>query len=206
MNSWKRAALVALIAALASVAAAGTASASREFNFSERVIVFLWETMTLGSPETEAPVECRVNLILSLTNRNVWKMAEITMGTSGMRVLRAEACRNGIATLLGEGTQRAPTLYQGFGGGLPNITSMNVDIQRVEFLLSYGGGLFRCLYEGTLRMIITIAGGRVASGTITESANMRLKTTLEGSAGCPMLAAITGRTTSVTPAATVRLV
>lgn len=161
--------LAALTAAAFLSLAAGVASASRNLNFSERVITLLDPALTFDIDGTR--IICEVGLTLNLTNNNVPK--------------RAGVIGRGEGTVLGQetGERCSPErsrvrwlpfqfeiVYLSFNGTLPVIRGVNIQLRNIRILTVIR--LMNCLIEGDLlgTQLINEAGilGTYRIGTFTN--------------------------------------
>lgn len=198
--------LAVAVSAVAVLSVTTAASASRSIESSQRTTSALWEALTITSPELEVPVVCRVGINLSLANTRYAKVVGSQVGLANGVVIERERCSGGTMLLLEDGRQTWPLIYQGFNGTLPAITGIRFNIQRVALLIVGGGGLARCLYEGTVSVIMNVGSrGEVTSITANESTRIRLRTTLPGSLFCPANVTLRGTGGIVLSSTTLRL-
>ena len=199
MNTWTRATLAAVML-LALVPTA--ASALRSIEVSETRLSFLWQSLEFSSPEIEGQVFCRAQMTFSFFSRSIGKSLGASMGTASASVLSPETCSNGTVRFLEEGTWLVS--YEGIRGTLPSITAVRADVP-VGFLITAGGGLVRCLYQGTFHVEILVNSGRVGDAIVNPS-RPPLLARLAGSFFCPAFANVEGLSAAGTPASTVRLI
>jgi hypothetical protein len=163
--------LTALAAAVVLASAISTASAGR-LSTSESSIRTSWTALEFVTPIIT--VRCRVTLEGSFHSRTIAKVREaligaITRATVAHRCTNGEAwADNGVeAQPLGIAPQRLPfhLTYESFATSLPNITSINLLLSRVSFVIASGGTMGR---YGRPEDNITGTATREGGGGITQ--------------------------------------
>lgn len=169
MRTRTRAVISALAAAAALMLATSAASAGRlELTNAERGFRFVWTPITFEAAGTS--VRCNLTLEGSFTRRTTTKTISAFLGL----VTRAplNTCTGGTMT-----TTRWPwfLVYRGFGGALPNISSLTLDINNGEFSVQ-PEGLPGCNFSTEtgepMRGIATISSGELTQIRADETATI----------------------------------
>jgi hypothetical protein len=171
MRTSAKVVLTALAAAAVLASAVATASAGK-LSTSEQSIRTSWTSLEfVGGPVT---VRCRVTLEGSFHSRTIAKVREALAGAI-TRAIVAHRCTNGEAWYdngvepqpLGVAPQRLPfhLTYESFATSLPNITSINLLLSRVSFVIASSGTMGR---YGRPEDNITGTATREAGGGITQ--------------------------------------
>lgn len=184
--------LAALTAALVLAVTVGTASARNGLTASPSETTATFGELSFGAG-TGVEAVCEVSLIVTL-HASIPK----SVGTlAGFTRIRINSCSKGTATLLQEPNTRYHVLFGGFTGTLPNIQSVTLAPEEVEFLIEPGFLGVSCLATETIQ---GVTEGNPVRALIT---NQRVN----GITGflCPEEAQIVG-TATVSPAVTITLV
>jgi len=141
MGTIKKAILAALTAGILLSLLAGTASALRSISSSETLITLLSTAVSFGSTNLGTAVICEVGLSITLAKRAFAKTERVGIARALVIILR---CSRGTATVLGG---PFAVNYISFTGTLPTITSLNLQLLRVAFLVlvTVVGVNVRCL-------------------------------------------------------------
>jgi len=186
MRPYARHLLTVLGAAIVLSALVSTASANR-LSISNRLIRVTWSSLSFQG-EGLAEVKCPVTLEGSFHSATIRKVVGALIGAITRANVRRPCtggtawAHNGEANEVLGGTVRNALpwhlTYEGFGGTLPNITSLRVLLARALFLIRASFGFtILCSYitgpenGGNPTGIIAIGAGGVAS-TITESGSI----------------------------------
>lgn len=177
---------VALMATLALIALAGTATASRSLS------VAPGGGITGSAPVTLVGESGRILSLATLTgtlNRSIAKVSGAAAGSiTGCRfTLGVEDGAFRLRhTIRCELTLPWSITYESFRGTLPNITGFSIVIRGLSFLVENqpAGEIIRCLYEGDIFATIIVTGERTARQIVSDSNPARTGTGGLGGGGC----------------------
>jgi hypothetical protein len=177
--------LGALVTSLALFVAASVAHANRSIEMSASSLTVSGPLTILDRSGTVFRIECQITKITTL-NRRIPKNAGAVIG--GVTSLSARSCRNGNITFLREAFPWT-IAYAGYGGALPRITSLFIELRSVAFLIETP--LMRCLYSGN--------GGASLGGLVIEELLLNVTVDIPlisqlrgGLMECPREATLTG--------------
>jgi len=181
--------LVALAAALLLATVVSTASA-RNLSVSNQQVRVTWRSLEFAS--SLVTIRCPVTLEGSFHSRTIAKNAGSLIGAVTRVAIKNESCTNGTARVVNLPWH---ITYEGFNGVLPNITGINLLLNRFRFRLTVPGFCTEGEY-GTATDNITGVATREAGGAITglEPVEGRNTATLVASREfCPATGRLRGR-------------
>lgn len=196
--------LTALAASLLLAAAVGSASA-RNLSTSNQNIRATWSSLEFNAAEFVI-IRCPVTLEGSFHTRTIAKVRGALIGAVTRADLNQSRCTNGSGAPFNgseryNGTTSPQTLpwhmtYEGFRGILPNITSLEILLQRFRFGLRDSSSLCTGQY-GRAEDNISAAATRGATGAITtltpiEGANRASLIRQDGGLFCPGTGSLQG--------------
>lgn len=201
--------LAGLGATIALAALISTASANRIATSSQGFRA-TWTELEFIGFEGGTPVRCPVTIEGSFHSRTISKVLEALVGYVSRVVVAESACTGGTGKALTE-TLPWHIRYAGFGGTLPTITRINLNLVNSAFLVQQLG-LFNilnaCLYQSNatspMKGILEIgAGGVVNNLRVDETAGIPLVRTLSGV--CPNPGKLHGTATVTVQGGTTRI-